>query len=296
MLLRGESGTGKTVLARWVRQHSSRVTRPFVTVHCPMLSSDLMSSTLFGHKKGSFTGAISDAVGKVEVAEGGTLFLDEVADLSSDAQARLLRFLHDRRFERLGDTTERKADVRIIAATNRPLEDEVKAGRFREDLLFRLNVISLTVPALRERREDILDLAFRYLRFFERRQGRQNLSFSPRCRAAIVDYSWQGNLRELRNAVERAVILSPASILEREDLGIEAGPIGPASEGPSASTSSSPARSTPPAIGGDFTIAEVEREHIARVVSRSPSFEAAAQTLAIDPTTLQRKRRRYGLA
>lgn len=255
-----------------------------------------MSSTLFGHKKGSFTGAISDAVGKVEVAEGGTLFLDEVADLSSDAQARLLRFLHDRRFERLGDTTERKADVRIIAATNRPLEDEVKAGRFREDLLFRLNVISLTVPALRERREDILDLAFRYLRFFERRQGRQNLSFSPRCRAAIVDYSWQGNLRELRNAVERAVILSPASILEREDLGIEAGPIGPASEGPSASTSSSPARSTPPAIGGDFTIAEVEREHIARVVSRSPSFEAAAQTLAIDPTTLQRKRRRYGLA
>ena len=296
VLLRGESGTGKTVLARWIRQHSSRGARPFVTVHCPMLSSDLMSSALFGHKKGSFTGAISDAVGKVEVAEGGTLFLDEVGDLSSDAQARLLRFLHNRRFERLGDTAERKADVRLIAATNRPLEDEVKAGRFREDLLFRVNVISLKVPALRERREDILALAFHYLRFFERQQGRHNLTFSPRCQGAIAEYSWPGNLRELRNAVERAVILSPASILENGDLGIEAGPIGPASEGDSQSMPISHIRSTPPAIGGDFTVAEVEREHIARVVARTPSFEAAAQTLAIDPTTLQRKRKRYGLA
>ena len=195
-----------------------------------MLSSDLMSSTLFGHKKGAFTGAIADAVGKVEAAEGGTLFLDEVSELSADAQARLLRFLHDRRFERLGDPIERKADVRLIAATNRSLEDDVKAGRFREDLFFRLNVIALTVPALRERREDIVPLALHYLRYFERQQGRPGLSFSARCADAIARYPWPGNLRELRNAVERAVILSPASILEPQDLGLDAGAPGLARE------------------------------------------------------------------
>jgi two-component system, NtrC family, response regulator AlgB len=140
----------------------------------------------------------------VKAAEGGTLFLDEVADLTPDAQARLLRFLHDRRYERLGESVERKADVRLIAASNRSLEDEVKLSRFREDLFFRLNVIVLTVPALRERREDILPLASHYLRFFERRQGRAHLSFSSRCTDAIANYGWPGNLRELRNAVERA--------------------------------------------------------------------------------------------
>src|SRR5216684_6890792 len=220
VLLQGESGTGKTVLARWMRLHSKRAERPFVTVHCPMLSSDLMSSTLFGHRRGAFTGAVSNAVGKVEAAEGGTLFLDEVADLTPDAQARLLRFLHDRSYERLGEAKERKADVRLIAATNRSLGDEVKAGRFREDLFFRLNVIALTLPPLRERREDVLPLALHYLRFFERRQGRHHLSFSPRCEEAIVRYPWPGNLRELRNAVERAMILSPSTIVEPQDLGL----------------------------------------------------------------------------
>jgi NtrC-family two-component system response regulator AlgB len=292
ILLRGESGTGKTVLARWIRHHSKRADRPFVTVHCPMLSSDLMSSALFGHKRGAFTGAASDAAGKVDTAAGGTLFLDEVADLTADAQARLLRFLHDRRYERLGDPRERRADVRLITATNRPLEEEVKAGRFREDLLFRLNVIALTVPPLRERREDILPLAAHYLHFFERRQGRQHLSFSPRCESAIVDYSWPGNLRELRNAVERAVILSPASILEAQDLGLEE----VSHEIAHQTAGQGTARSVTPILGEDFSLAEVEREHIARVVARASSFDAAAQILGIDPTTLQRKRKRYGLA
>jgi NtrC-family two-component system response regulator AlgB len=232
-------------------------------------------------------------VGKVDSAEGGTLFLDEVADLSTDAQARLLRFLHDRRYERLGDPTERKADVRLIAATNRPLEEEVKAGRFREDLLFRLNVIVLTVPPLRERREDILPLAAHYLRFFERRQGRQQLSFSPRCQDAIADYAWPGNLRELRNAVKRAVILSPASILEPQDL-VEARSYEMA--GRAASSGPGTARSAIPVLGEDYSLAEIEREHLARVVARASSFDAAAQILGIDPTTLQRKRKRYGLA
>lgn len=289
ILLRGESGTGKTVLARWIRSHSKRADRPFVTVHCPMLSSDLMSSALFGHKRGAFTGAIADATGKVEAAEGGTLFLDEVGDLSADAQARLLRFLHDRHYERLGDATERKADVRIIAASNRSLEDAVKAGRFREDLLFRMNVIALTVPPLRGRREDIVPLATHYLRFFSRRQGRPPLSFSPRCEEVIQHYSWPGNLREMRNAVERAVILSPASVLEAQDLALESGLDGLENQ-------PAPARSAAPVLGGDFSIAEIEREHIARVVARVPSFDAAAQVLDIDATTLQRKRKRYGLA
>jgi NtrC-family two-component system response regulator AlgB len=297
VLLRGESGTGKNVLARWVRQQSPRAGSPCVTVHCPMLAGDLMSSALFGHRKGSFTGAVTDAVGKVEEAQGGTLFLDEVGDLTPDAQARLLRFLNDRTYERLGEARERKADVRILAATNRPLEEEVKAGRFREDLFFRLNVITLTLPPLRERKEDLLPLARHYLHFFERRQGRQQLAFSWHAEAALAAYSWPGNLRELRNAVERAVILSPASVLEPEDLGLPP-ELRPWPAGTDAAT---PVGAWPrgPAtigLGDDVAIEAIEREHIARVVSRAASFEAAARTLGIDVTTLQRKRKRYGLA
>ena len=219
-LLRGDSGTGKTVFARWIRKQSGRANGSFVTVHCPMLGNDLMSSILFGHRRGAFTGAVADATGKVEEAEGGTLFLDEVADLTLDAQARLLRFLNDRTYERVGDAKERKADVRLIAATNRLLEDDVASGRFREDLLFRLNVINLTLPSLRDRPEDILPLARQFLGFFARRQGRANISFSSDCERVIATDRWAGNLRQLRNAVERAVILSPLPVIEAADLGI----------------------------------------------------------------------------
>jgi NtrC-family two-component system response regulator AlgB len=286
LLLRGESGTGKNVLARWVRRQSRRASGRFVTVHCPMLSSELMSSALFGHRKGAFTGAVADSAGKVEEAEGGTLFLDEIADLSADAQARLLRFLNDRTYERLGEAKERKADVRLVAATNRPLEDEVRAGRFREDLFFRLNVIPLTLPPLRDRREDVLPLAGHYLRFFERRQGRQNLTFSPRSEQAIQASPWPGNLRQLRNAVERAAILAPANVIEPADLGL-------AAAGPAGANGEAASRL---ALGDEVSLEEIEREHLARVVARAPSFEAAARTLGIDVTTLQRKRKRYGLA
>jgi NtrC-family two-component system response regulator AlgB len=290
VLLRGESGTGKTVFARWMRQQSPRAEGPFVTVHCPMLSSELMSSTLFGHRKGAFTGAVADAVGKVEEAEGGTLFLDEVGDLSADAQARLLRFLNDRTYERVGEARERKAHVRLIAATNRPLEDEVRAGRFREDLFFRLHVITLTLPPLRERPEDVLPLARHFLGFCERRQGRQHLTFSPRCEQAITAYHWPGNLRELRNAVERAVILSPSAVIEAVDLGVP--PVGE----PGSKRESAEAGAGRVALGAEVTLEEIEREHIARVVAGAGSFEAAARILGIDVTTLQRKRKRYGLA
>jgi NtrC-family two-component system response regulator AlgB len=285
LLLRGESGTGKNVLARWVRKQSRRANRPFVTVHCPMLSGELMSSALFGHRKGAFTGAVSDAVGKVEEAEAGTLFLDEVADLTADAQARLLRFLNDRTYERLGEARERRADVRLIAASNRSLEDAVRSGQFREDLFFRLNVITLTLPPLRERREDVLPLAGHYLRFFAKQQGRSNLSFSAACEQAIVSAPWPGNLRQLRNAVERAVIMTPANVVEPADLGL-----------PAESGAGVTATRDRIALGDDVSLEEIEREHIARVVARAPSFEAAARVLAIDVTTLQRKRKRYGLA
>jgi NtrC-family two-component system response regulator AlgB len=296
VLLRGESGTGKTVLARWMRQHGKRADRPFVTVNCPMLASDLMSSTLFGHRRGAFTGAVADAAGKVDEAQGGTLFLDEVGDLSADAQARLLRFLHDRTYERLGEATERKADVRIIAATNRSLEAEVKAARFREDLLFRLNVIALTLPPLRDRREDILPLASHYLRSLERRQARQQLAFSPGAERSLTDYPWPGNMRELRNAVERAVILAPARVLEASDLGLPADVMAPPDRREGGQPAGVVPRAAAPTLGGDVSLEEIEREHIARVVARAPSFEAAARTLGIDVTTLQRKRKRYGLA
>jgi len=282
ILLRGESGTGKNVLARWLRRQSKRAGGRFVTVHCPMLSSELMSSALFGHRKGAFTGAVADAVGKVEEAEGGTLFLDEVADLSADAQARLLRFLNDRTYERVGEAGERQADVRVIAATNRSLEEEVRAGRFREDLLFRLDVITLVLPPLRQRIEDVLPLAQHYLRFFGRRQGRPGLTFSPACEQAIAADPWPGNLRQLRNAVERAVILGPAPVIEAANLGLAA-PAGAPANGRVA-------------LGEDVTLEDLEREHIARVVARAASFEAAARSLGIDAKTLQRKRKRYGLA
>jgi NtrC-family two-component system response regulator AlgB len=286
VLLQGESGTGKNILARWLRAHSPRQAQPFVTVHCPLLSGDLMTSTLFGHRKGAFTGATADAPGKVEEAEHGTLFLDEVAELSPDAQSRLLRFLNDRTYERLGDTKERQADVRVIAATNRVLEDAIREGRFREDLYFRLNVVTLHVPPLRERPEDVLPLAHHYLGVFRTRQGRRTLSFTPSCEEAIRLYPWPGNMRELRHAIERAVILAPGNMVEATDLGLPA----------DVSMSPGSGIGTTPQIGGNYTLEEIEREHIARVLARVASTEASARLLGIDPTTLQRKRKRYGLA
>ncbi len=287
VLLRGESGTGKNILARWLRAHSPRQAQPFVTVHCPLLSGDLMTSALFGHRKGAFTGATADTLGKVEEAEHGTLFLDEVAELTPDAQSRLLRFLNDRTYERLGDTKERQADVRIIAATNRVLEAAIREGRFREDLYFRLNVVTLHVPPLRERLEDILPLAHHYLGVFRARQGRRALVFSPLCEEAMQSYLWPGNLRELRNAIERAVILAPRDMVEAADLGL------PAEDSTSSLSSGA---GTMPRLGGDSTLEEIEREHIARVLARVASTEGSARLLGIDPTTLQRKRKRYGLA
>jgi NtrC-family two-component system response regulator AlgB len=285
VLLTGESGTGKNVVARWIRANSPRAAAPFVTVNCPALSGDLMSSALFGHRRGAFTGAVTDVAGKVQEAEGGTLFLDEVGELTLDAQARLLRFLNDQTYERLGEARERRADVRVIAATNRALEPEVRAGRFREDLFYRLNVVTLAFPALRERMEDVPMLADHYLAIFSRKQRRHGLRLSPAAERAMLAHSWPGNLRELRNAVERAAILAPLDRLEPADLAL---PV----------TAHTGRDTTEPAVrlGAPIALAALEREHIARVVAQAPSLEAAARILGIDTGTLQRKRKRYGLS
>jgi NtrC-family two-component system response regulator AlgB len=277
VLFRGESGTGKGVLARAMHLESKRHERPFVTINCPTLTEELLASELFGHAKGAFTGAIRDQPGRVEVAEGGTLFLDEIGDLPASLQAKLLRFLQDRQFERVGETRTRHANVRVVAATNRDLEVDVRSGRFREDLLFRLNVIEVRVPSLRERPEDILPLARRFLAFFARAVGRALPTLSPGAERVIRDYPWPGNVRELRNALERAVILWPSSLIEPQAFPERiAG-----------------APSPGPFVGGPFTLDELERAHIGAVVARSKTMEEAAAALGIDDSTLWRKRRKY---
>lgn len=276
LLLRGESGTGKGVFARLAHAQSPRNQGPFVTVNCPTLSEELLASELFGHVRGAFTGAVRDQPGRVEAAEGGTLFLDEIGEINPGLQAKLLRFIQERRFERVGETLTRQANVRIIAATNRDLAADVKTGRFREDLLFRLNVLEMTVPPLRERPEDILRLARGFLDFFSRAANRPPSELSAAAEEALMAYRWPGNVRELRNAMERAVILSPARML-----------------GPEVVPGHQPAVSPGLRIGGDVTLAEIEREHIQRVVDRVPTLEEAARVLGIESSTLWRKRRKY---
>ena len=277
VLLRGESGTGKGVIARTLHARSRRATRPFVTVNCPTLAEDLLTSELFGHVRGAFTGAVRDQAGLVEAADGGTLFLDEIGEIAPGLQAKLLRFLQDKQFERLGDTRTRLADVRVIAATNRDLDADVRSGRFREDLLYRINVVELVLPPLRERRVDILPLARRFLAFFAAAVGRPAMELSPAAAAALAGYRWPGNVRELRNAIERAAILWPASVVE-----------------PAAFTERiAGATGTGPELGGDYTLDAIEREHIVRVLGRTPTAEDAARILGVDPSTLWRKRKRY---
>jgi NtrC-family two-component system response regulator AlgB len=279
VLIRGESGTGKGVLARAIHARSPRAAAPFVTVHCPSLSAELLESDLFGHVRGAFTGAVQDTSGKVAVAEGGSLFLDEIGDLPLPLQPKLLRLLQERRYERVGETRTRAGDVRILAATSQDLAAAAAAGRFREDLLYRLNVIEVVLPPLRERRRDVLPLADHLLAFFARHSSRPVTGFTDEARAAIARHSWPGNVRELRNAIERGVILTQGPLIGLADL---PGQIG----APPATVS---------VLGRDATLEQVEAEHIRRVLASTPTMEEAAALLGIDPSTLYRKRKRYGL-
>ena len=280
VLLRGESGTGKGVFARALHAQSARSAKPLVMVNCPTLSDELLASELFGHARGAFTGAVRDQAGKVEVAQGGTLFLDEVSEISPGMQAKLLRFLQDKTFERVGETRTRKADLRVVTASNRNLEEEMAAGRFREDLLYRINVVEVSIPSLRERPEDILPLARHFLSFFAQAMGRRTPELSEAAKKALASYPWPGNIREMRNAMERALIVWPSEVIEAEALPVQVAAVAVGA-------------AQAPAVGGDFSLETLEREHILRVLARVPSLDDAARVLGIDPSTLWRKRKKY---
>lgn len=274
ILILGESGTGKGELARAIHGWSRRAKKSCVTINCPSLSAELMESELFGHSRGAFTGASESTLGRVNQADGGTLFLDEIGDFPLSLQPKLLRFIQDKEYERVGDPVSRRADVRILAATNHDLQDMVGEGLFREDLLYRLNVITLTLPPLRERADDIIDLAERFLARFVKDYARPARGFSDEVRSALLDYPWPGNIRELRNVIERASIICPEERVQLNHLGLH--------------TSVS---NDTPRIGTELSLEQLEKAHIAAVLATSSTLEQAAKTLGIDASTLYRKRK-----
>ncbi|MCP5545108.1 MAG: sigma-54-dependent Fis family transcriptional regulator [Akkermansiaceae bacterium] len=285
VLILGESGTGKSVIAKEVHQRSHLRDKPFVTVSCPSLSRELLESTLFGHVKGSFTGAVKDTWGKVHAAEGGTLFLDEIGELPLEIQPKLLRLLQEREYERVGENKIRKSDVRIVAATNRDLAALVNEGEFREDLYYRLNVIAVTVPPLRDRPADLVHFAENFLSHFASQMGRPIKGFSPGAIEVIRRHAWPGNLRELRNAIERAAILARGEVIEAEDL--------PRPEDVNPVAANGHAG---PSVGGRHSLEQLEEAHMRGVLSWAPSLNEAAAILGIDKATLYRKRKRFGFS
>jgi DNA-binding NtrC family response regulator len=277
VLLTGESGTGKSLLARYIHRQSPRKAGPFVSVACTTLSEHLLESELFGHVRGAFTGAIKDKPGRLEAAEGGTVFLDEIGDLPLALQAKLLHFLQERTFERVGGAETLRIDARIIAATNQDLEQLVKEKRLREDLYYRINVIELRLPPLRERLAEIPALTATFIEQAAATHGKKVLEIGPEARAALLAYAWPGNVRELRNVIERAVVLTRGETITVNDLPdrILAAPHGPAPR--------------------NLTLEELERRHIEFVLEQAMTLEEAAEMLGINVATLWRKRRRYGM-
>ncbi|HEY3760587.1 MAG TPA: sigma-54 dependent transcriptional regulator [Verrucomicrobiae bacterium] len=290
ILILGETGTGKSVAARAVHEKSLLSEKPFVTVSCPSLSKELLESELFGHIKGSFTGAIKDHWGKVRMAEGGTLFLDEIGDLPMEIQPKLLRLLQEREYERLGENVTRTANVRVIAATNRDLKKRVAEGAFREDLYFRLNVIAVEMPPLRNRDADLSRFAEHYEKFFAAQCARKLESMSPEALALIRSYPWPGNLRELRNAIERAVILARGSQLNPEDFPAE---LRTQTAGTSSGTGAG--GSEVPSVGSRVSLEKLEEAHLRKILEHTKSLTEAAEILGIDQATLYRKRKKIGL-
>lgn len=275
VLLLGESGTGKELAARAIHLNSPRANKPFVAINCATLTESLLESELFGHEKGAFTGAINQKRGKLEFAEGGTVFLDEVGELSPAIQAKLLRALQTREFERVGGTRPIKVDVRAIAATNRDLKAAIKAGQFREDLYYRLNVVSIPMPSLRERREDIPLLATYFVAEYSRKCKRRVTGISPEARRLLCAYDWPGNVRQLENAIERAVVLGVTELIVPEDL-------------PEAIFESDAPTHQPP-VGYHETVREFRRQLIAKTLQQTGgNFTEAAKLLKIHANNLHR--------
>jgi len=286
ILILGESGTGKSVVARAVHKQSHLADKPFITVSCPSLSKELLESELFGHVKGAFTGALRDHWGKVKIAAGGTLFLDEIGDLPMEIQPKLLRLLQEREYERVGENVTRQAEVRVIAATSRDLRTRVAEGAFREDLYFRLNVITAEMPPLRQRPGDLIRFAGHYSKHFAALCGRRLEGFSEAALAAIRAYSWPGNLRELRNAIERAVIMAKGNKINLEDLPAELrGQMAPGTKANGALLE----------VGSLVSMEKLEEAHLRKVLERTSNLAEAAQVLGIDQATLYRKRKKIGL-
>ena len=298
VLLTGDSGTGKEVLARAIHQASLRAEAPFVAVNCAALPETLIESELFGHERGAFTGADRLKRGRFELAGGGTLFLDEIGELALPMQAKLLRVLQERRYERVGGTATLSADVRLIAATNRDLEAAVAAGRFRDDLFYRLAVFRVHLPPLRERGDDILRLADRFLRDFGERMGKRDVGLSREARDLLLAYRWPGNIRELQNAIERAVILSDGGLISATQLGVVASAAKPnvaasasvVADGPLSGSDGAPA-SRPPR-----SIPEMEKEAINDALRRANGNKShAAIALGLSRTRFYTLLRRYGI-
>jgi NtrC-family two-component system response regulator AlgB len=280
VLLRGESGTGKGVLARAIHSWSHRAAKPYAIVSCPSLSQELLESELFGHVKGAFTGAVRDNPGRLAASDGGTLLLDEIGDLPMALQPKLLRFVQDREYERVGDHKTRRADVRILAATNVNLEEAMKSGKFREDLLYRIKVIEITLPPMRERPDDVVRLADRLLQQFGKRNAKRFSGFSDAAKEALRTYAWPGNVRELRNVVERASILCRGEMVGPENL-----LLAPRSPGGAAGLS----------VGDLVPLEQLEEQHIRAVLAATPSIDEAARVLGMDQVTLWRRRKKYGI-
>ncbi|HEY7311253.1 MAG TPA: sigma-54 dependent transcriptional regulator [Gemmataceae bacterium] len=279
VLVRGASGTGKELVARALHTNSPRKTRPLVTINCAALQENLLESELFGHEKGAFTGAVAAKPGLVEVAEGGTLFIDEIGEMAPGLQAKLLRVLEDGHYRRVGGTQEMRADVRVVAATNRDLAEEIKAGRFREDLYYRLNVVSIHLPPLRERREDVPELIEHFLT--TRQVGPMRCRMHPDAMRALMAYRWPGNVRELANVLERAQILCENHVITPEDL-------------PETIVAASPLDAG--ASGEPRHLNEVERRHVQAILQEEKGNKVhAARVLGISRRSLYRLIEKYHL-
>jgi two-component system NtrC family response regulator len=281
VLLLGETGTGKEVFAQAIHHGSKRTTKPFMALNCSAFGKELLESELFGHKAGAFTGATRDKRGLIEEANLGTLFLDEIGEMHIDLQAKLLRVLETSEFIKVGDTKATRVDVRIIAATNRDLEQDVEQGRFRDDLYYRLNVFTIPLPALRDRKKDIPLIADHYLHFFTRKAGKRIEGISKEFLEHLQGHEWKGNIRELKNIIERAVILADGPMLTVDNLPSELQVAGLKMSGPLSA----------------FDLASVEKLHIQRVLNHTRGNKTeAARLLNIGLTTLYRKIEEYKLS